>query len=177
VTLLLAGALVAAIIFIAVTASSSPAGDLVEERDAARAEVQRLKGEERRLTGEVQKARDESQVVSNRYADFTRIANAEVNLAARRTDISKLIEQAPNANETTVKYNVAGWAAYRRTTRWPPLQSAGDWKSYVAENLEAQLGSLDALKTAIDRFIGGVGSAKPTPLCDKNHPKWPDCGN
>jgi hypothetical protein len=172
---LLAGALVAAIIFIFVTANSSPAGDLIIERDNALKEVTRLKAEETRLTGEVAKERAATQAANNMYSDYTRIANAEKNIADRRGEITKLIEQAPTASETTVR-NVAGWAAYRRTTKWPAIQGAGDWKSYVAENLEAQLVSLDGLKSGIDAFIrrpvnnGGGGSA-----CTPSTPGYPVC--
>jgi hypothetical protein len=54
VSVLLAGALLAAITFISI--NSSPSGDLVTERDNALKEVTRLKGEETRLTGEVTRA-------------------------------------------------------------------------------------------------------------------------
>ncbi len=84
VTLLLAGALAAAIIFIAVTLNSSPAGDLIIERDAALKEVQRLKDVETRLTGDVGKAQAAANAVRTQFAVFTPVAGLEADISARR---------------------------------------------------------------------------------------------
>lgn len=177
VTVLLAGALVAAVIFIVVTLNNPQTADLVKERDKALGEVTRLKGEETRLTGEVTKAQTAAANIRTQFAVFTPIANLESDLSARREEIRKLIEQAPKA-ETGVK-DPAGWDAYKGRTNWPAYQNTGDWKGYIAENLQRQMSSLDVLKAKIDKFIsdgnGGVGGGPSKPPCTPSTPGYPVC--
>lgn len=176
VTLLLAGALAAAIIFIAVTLNSSPAGDLIIERDAALKEVQRLKDVETRLTGDVGKAQAAANAVRTQFAVFTPVAGLEADISARREEIRKLIEQAPKANDKSIK-DPAGWSAYSGSTRWPPYQNTGDWKGYVAENLQRQLASLDGLTAKINKFIadGGPTVIVNPSVCTPSTPGYPVC--
>jgi len=173
VTVLLAGALVAAIIFIVMTLNNPQTADLVKERDKALAEVTRLKGEETRLTGEIVKAQAAAESVRTQFAVFTPVANLEGEISTRREEIRKLIEQAPKA-ETGVK-DPAGWDAYKGRTNWPAYLNTGDWKGYVADNLQRQLASLEALKAKINKFISDGTPVVVKPPCTPSTPGYPVC--
>ena len=176
VSVLLAGALLAAIIFIVVSMNSSPSGDLVAERDNALKEVTRLKGEETRLTGDVTKAQAATEAVRTQFAVYSQVAILEAAVSTRREEVRKLIEQAPNANETNIR-DVSGWNAYKGRTNWPAYQNTGDWKTYIGENLQRQLTSLDGLETKIDAFIRGAGTPViVTRPCTPSTPGFPQCG-
>lgn len=174
VTLLLAGALVAAVIFIVMTLNNPQTADLVKERDKALAEVTRLKGEETRLTAEVGKAQSVAENVRTQFSVFTPVANLESDISTRREEIRKLIEQAPKA-ETGVR-DPAGWDAYKGRSAWPAYLNTGDWKGYIADNLQRQLTSLEALKVKISRFISdGPTTVVVQPSCTPNTPGYPVC--
>jgi hypothetical protein len=176
VSVLLAGALLAAITFIVVSINSSPSGDLVTERDNALKEVTRLKGEETRLTGEVTRAQTAAEAIRTQFAVYSPVANLEAAISSRRDEVRKLIEQAPNANENNIR-DVPGWNAYKGRANWPAYQNTGDWKGYVSENLQRQLASLDGLKAKIDAFIGGIGTPViVTRPCTPSTPGFPNCG-
>lgn len=174
-TLILAGALVAAIIFIVMTMNSSPTGDLVAARDEALKKVQTLESDVTRLTGDVGRAQAAAEATRTQFAVFTPVANLEGEISARREEIRKLVELAPKA-ETGVN-DTAGWNAYRGRTNWPAYQNTGDWKGYIAENLQRQLASLDALKAKINKFIsdGGGGTVVVPPSCTPSTPGYPVC--
>jgi integrase len=90
VSVLLAGALLAAITFISI--NSSPSGDLVTERDNALKEVTRLKGEETRLTGEVTRAQTAAEAIRTQFAVYSPVANLEAAISSRRDEVRKLID-------------------------------------------------------------------------------------
>lgn len=173
VTLLLAGALVAAIIFIVMTLNSTD--KLVEAEKTALKEVARLEGVNKGLTADVGKAQAAANAVRTQFAVFTPVANLEADISARREEIRNLIDLAQKADERTVR-DPAGWSAYRGSTKWPAYQNTGDWKGYVAENLQRQLASLDGLMARIKEFIARAGLTVPVkPACTPSTPGYPAC--
>lgn len=172
VTLLLAGALVAAIIFIVMTLNSTD--KLVEAEKTALKEVARLEGVNKGLTADVGKAQAAVNSVRTQFAVFTPITMVEGDISARREEIRKLLEQAPKASSIR---DPAGWSAYGGSTKWPAYQNTGDWKGYIDENLRRQLASLDGLTAKINKFIADGGSTvivKP-PACTPSTPGYPVC--
>lgn len=172
VTVLLAGALVAAIAFLAFTLSNPATGDFIKERDAARAEVVRLSDDVKRLKGDVATEKAAAKSVRDTYASYGLVANLENGLAESRETIRKLLEQAPGAQGVADR---DGWNAYKNLTKWTAYSNTGDWKAYVAENLQRQQTQIDALKVKIDRFIQNSGivlNPPPAKICPDNKP---DC--
>jgi hypothetical protein len=173
ITVLLLGALAAAVAFVFIDRDASQRkigeltaanGKLTEEKNLG---VQKAEGEAKRLLGENTK-------LTTYFGPYQAIAGQE-------SQVTQLREQIRAKTDLPVYSSFRMTAAERKaldsSAAWPPATLSGiSWKARVQENLALQVTQLEALQERVEKYTAPSGTGgEAANTCTDPRKTWPNC--